>query len=141
MTGLEFKLIRKYHGLSSREVAIALGVTEKTARNWEESAEIPEKAAYFLASLEKTREETDAFIKSFGKNFPCPANLNDLALFFPGLPINDLFLSAWEQSAACACAKLGKKPALISSKMYGEWLNGASDCEKSRQDYIKSVLR
>lgn len=140
MTGLKFRLTRMHHGLSARELAMALRVTEKTVRNWETVREVPEKAVNFLDSLNRAREAVMKIFLESGERFPYPPDMNSALFFFPELANLALFPSALAQAAAYAVIERKKEPVLADIESYREWLGERSDHSGLRREYIGEIL-
>ena len=141
MLGITLKMRRNFLGLTIREVAAGLGVTERTVRNWENmTMDIPGSGSRYM---EKQNQDTLSF-QSYLRSKPkmkflllC-SSLEDIHFFYNDIPNVNIAYSVYRHSVISTSIVQSKDLVLINTGMYKKWLQAtlANDTMESRQEFM-----
>lgn len=140
MDGQTFRLQKNFFGLTTREIAASLGVTEKTVRNWENGPQMVSSVAsgYMRDRLSDLEKCMKLFSGKETKMLTYCPSLDDLHFFYEHSHSLQIIAVYWHALGRVS-AEEGKDVSLLSIKGYRYWLDGKEDTFESRDEYKKGV--
>ena len=143
MLGATFRLYRQHFGLTIREAAADMGVTEKTVRNWEQSeSDVPTVGARYMKKQAKDSAYCTKFFRNLGgrgSNFVVVcASLEDIYFFFPQISVHNISYAAYRFGVMAAIVRSAKEVSMVNVLAYKQWLKKteSKDGLESRDLYI-----